>query len=82
MDKKMKIRFILKDLLFLIVCSASTLLMLDLYLQAFDPYVEDSIGLGSFCVASSILIFLSFRFITRNDRNKSNLNNLLIKEII
>jgi len=78
----MKIRFILKDLLFLIVCSASTLLMLDLYLQAFEPYVEDSIGLGSFCVASSILIFLSFRFITRNDRNKSNLNNLPIKEII
>jgi len=78
----MKIRFILKDLLFLIVYSASTLLMLDLYLQAFDPYVEDSIGLGSFCVASSMLIFLSFRFITRNDRNISNLNNLLIKEII
>ena len=71
----MKIRFILKDLLFLIVYSVSILLMLDLYLQAFDPYVEDSIGLGSFFVASSILIFLSFRFITRNERKQDRLNN-------
>ena len=71
----MNIQQILKSLLFLIFYLATTLLMLDLYLNAFDPYVEDSIGLGNFCVASSILVFLAYRFITRNDRKTGYLNN-------
>ena len=73
--KTMNIHHIFKRLLFLIAYAAMTLLMLDLYLHAFDPYVEDSIGLGSFCVASSILVFLSYRFITINDRKIGLLNN-------
>ncbi len=47
---------------------ALTILMLALYIRAFDPYIEDNQGLGSFCLATSILIFFIHRAHTKTDR--------------
>jgi hypothetical protein len=42
--------------------------MLALYIRAFDPYIEDKQGLGSFCLATSILVFFIHRALTKTDR--------------
>ena len=46
-----------------------TFLMLVMYLNALDPYAEDSESLGSFCVATSIFVFFIHRIITKNERS-------------
>ena len=55
-----------------------TLIMLNLYIDAFDPYIDDSKGFGSFCVASSIFSFLIYRYMTRHARKAIffNLNSI------
>ena len=45
-----------------------TFLMLWLYLNGLDPYIDDAEGLGSFCVATSLLVFMIYRALTKNER--------------
>lgn len=51
-----------------------TFLMLVLYLNALDPYIEDSEGLGSFCIATSVFVFMIHRLLTSNERQLPSLN--------
>lgn len=61
---------VVKPLLYAIGYISIISLMFVLYINAFDPYLDDGIRLGSFCVASSILVFLIYRVVTRSDRKK------------
>jgi hypothetical protein len=51
-----------------------TILMLALYIRAFDPYIEDNQGLGSFCLATSIFVFFIHRALTKTDRQLASTN--------